>query len=200
MVSDYVAYVYYPAMLLLLCTVASCSFNPEDRLKAFENVYNSHDVEKIISFYAEDIVHEVPGQFVLNGREEMRGLAEYDKVLNMQLSFNIRNVEGDTVTCEFIVTDDWVKTAGIEQVDYNSKFVFDKGLIIKWIAEPTPETARVLGAVFKTFVKWVSEEKPEHLKEMAPEGRFIYSAENARKSLALLKEWKAATEGSRHHK
>ena len=171
------------------------SLNPKDRLKAFENTYNDHAVEEIVSFYAEDIVHEVPGQFVLKGKEEMRGLAEYDKVLNMQLSFNKCRVTGDTVTCEFIVTDDWIKTAGVEKVDYSAQFVFSKGLIVKWIAEPTAETAHALGQVFGSFVKWESENRPQQLKAMVPEGRFIYNAQNARKSLALLIEWKTTTKG-----
>lgn len=194
MMNNSVGFVVCVLLLLSLNTIISCSPKPEERIKAFEKAYNNHDVEKIMSFYAEDVVHELPGQFVLKGKEELRGLAEYDKVLNMQLSFKKYRVKGDTVTCEFVVTDDWIKTAGIEEVDYFTKFVFSKGLIIQWIAEPTPETAQTLGQVFSSIVEWASKERQQQLKEMAPEGKFIYNAANAKKSLALLKEWKETTQ------
>ncbi len=43
------------------------------------------------------------------------------------------------------------------------------------------------------LLEWASEHKPEQLAEMMPEGKFAYHAENAEKSLALLREWKEAT-------
>ncbi len=167
----------------------SCGSKLVDKVKAFENTCNSHDVEEIISLYAEDAVHEVPGQFLLRGKKELRGLAEYDSVANTHFAFQQCEVDGDTVTCEFIATDDWIKTAGIEEVYYSVVFVFSDGLIKRWIAEPTPETAQALGQVFSSFVEWASKEKPQQLQELTPEGKFIYNAENAKKSLALVQEW-----------
>lgn len=180
------------SLLLLIMTLVvtmSCGSKLVHKVKAFENTCNSHDVEEIISLYAENAVHKVPGQFLLRGKKELRGLAEYDSVSNTHFTFNQCEVEGDTVTCEFIATDDWIKTAGIEKVYYSAVFVFSNGLIRLWIAKPTPETAQALGQVFSSFVEWASKERPQQLKEMTPEGRFIYNAENAKKSLALVQEW-----------
>lgn len=174
---------------MMLVMPMSCGTRLEDKVKAFEDICNSHDVEKIISLYTEDAVHEVPGQFLLRGRKELRGLAEYDSVSNTHFFFRQCKAEEDTVTCEFIATDDWIKTVGIEEAYYAAKFVFSDGLIKQWIAEPTPETAQLLDQVFSSFAEWISKERPQQLKEMAPEGRFIYNAENAKKSLRLLREW-----------
>lgn len=184
-----------PCSLLIMTFVLtmSCRTRLEDKVKAFEDICNSHDVEKIISLYTEDAVHEVPGQFLLRGRKDLRGLAQYDSVSNTRFFFRQCEAEGDTVTCDFIATDDWIKTVGIEEAYYSAKFVFSDGLIKQWTAEPTPETAQALDQVFSSFVDWVSKEKPQQLKEMAPEGRFIYNAKNAKKSLKLLREWQEST-------
>ncbi len=174
---------------MTLVVSMSCGSKLVDKVKAFENTCNSHDVEEVISLYMEDAVHEVPGQFLLRGKRELQGLAEYDSVANTYFTFKQCEVDGDTVTCEFIATDDWIKTAGIKEAYYSAVFVFSNGLIKLWIAEPTPETAHALGRVFSSFVEWASKKRPQQLKEMTPEGRFIYNAENAKKSLALVQEW-----------
>lgn len=178
-------------MIATLAWTMTCGTKPEDKVKAFEETYNSHDVEKIMSFYADDAVHEVPGTFLLKGKKEFRDLAEYDKTLNFHLSFKQCTVKADTITCELTVTDDWTRTAGIQKVTYSSKIEFRDGLIKQWITVPTPESAQEINNLVRGLIEYASKEKPQLLKEMMPEGKFIYNAENARKLLALEQEWKA---------
>jgi ketosteroid isomerase-like protein len=162
-------------------------------LKAFEKAYNDHDVERVMSFYAEDAIHEVPGQFMLRGKEEIRGLVEYDAVSNARLSFSKYRVEGQTIMCQSTVTDDWIKAAGIEEVHYSTKLVFKDGLIQQWTAQTSPEAVQQLTKLFTSVTEWASRERPRELEELISQGDFVYSAENARKSLALLREWQKAT-------
>ena len=176
-------------IIVTLTGTMSCGPKLEDKVKAFEETYNSHDVEKIMSFYADDALHEVPGTFLLKGKKELRDLAEYDKVLNFHLSFKQCKVEGDTITCELTVIDDWTRTAGIQKVTYSSKIVFKDGLIKQWITVPTSESAQAINNLVRSLMEYASKEKPQLLKEMMPEGKFIYNAENARKLLALEQEW-----------
>lgn len=177
-------------MIATLAWIMSCGTKLEDKVKAFEETYNSHDVEKIMSFYADDAVHEGPGTFLLKGKKELRDLAEYDKTMNFRLSFKQCTVKADTITCELTVTDDWTRTAGIQKVTYSSKIVFRDGLIKQWITVPTPESAQEINNLVRSLIEYASKEKPQLLKEMMPEGKFIYNAENARKLLALEREWK----------
>lgn len=172
-------------MIVTLAWTMYCGPKLEDKVKAFEETYNSHDVEKIMSFYTDGAVHEVPGTFLLNGKKELRDLAEYDEVLNFHLSFKQCKVESNTITCELTVTDDWTRTAGIQKVTYSSKIVFKDGLIKQWITVPTQESAQAINNLVRSLIEWTSKEKPQLLKEMMPEGKFIYNAENARKLLTL---------------
>jgi len=64
----------------------ACSPNSTDLAKQYAEIYNTHDVKKIISLYAPDAVFEVVGQFTLSGKEQIRNLTQYDSVLNIQMS------------------------------------------------------------------------------------------------------------------
>lgn len=61
--------------LLYLFIIISCSKSPVDRVKEYEQVYNSHNIEKIISLHADDAV------FVIFVSDTMKG-----KCLVLQLS------------------------------------------------------------------------------------------------------------------
>jgi len=181
---------------LLLAMVLSCSPRLEERVKAFERAYNERDVEKVMSFYAEDAVHAVPGVFVAQGSEELRALTEHDAVLNTRLSLGECRTVGDTVRCELTFSSDWTTAAGIRQVRYSAAFVFSDGLIKEFVTEVSPEGAQAFSNVFNPFLAWASAEKPEQVREMMPEGEFVYSAQNAKRSLALLREWQQEMEES----
>jgi ketosteroid isomerase-like protein len=180
-------------LVLMLVATQSCSPKPENRLKDFEKAYNAHDVEKIMSFYAEDAVHEVLGQFVLRGKEKIRGLVEYDAASDARLSFTQYEVEGQTITCGFTMTDDWIKAAGMDQIHYSGTLVFRDGLIHQWTAQTSSETVQRLTDVFNAVTDWASKERPQQLEELISQGDFVYNAENAKKSLELLREWQKAT-------
>jgi hypothetical protein len=160
---------------------------------AFEKAYNDHDAEKIVSFYTEDAVHEVPGVFTVRGTQELRDLTEHDVVLNTSLSVDECETAGDTVTCRLAFMSDWTRAAGIGEVRYSARFVFSDDLIKEFTAEISPEGAEAFSSVFGPLLSWASKERPEQVKEMMPEGRFVYNAENAKRSLALLQEWQRGT-------
>lgn len=178
---------------LLLLVALSCSPKPVSVVKSFEKAYNNHDLDKLLSLYAEDISFEVVGQFMLQGKEELRSLTEYHFALNIQMSLRQYRTNGDSVVCELTETNDWLKTAGIEKAYYSATFVVNNGLIRSLRAELTPEKKQALKRVRRFLMEWALQERPGLLAEMMPEGKFVYNAKNARKSLTLLREWKQSS-------
>ncbi|MCK4329991.1 nuclear transport factor 2 family protein [candidate division WOR-3 bacterium] len=177
------------SLFFLLFMILSCAPKLENRVKAFEKAYNSHDLERIMSLYAENATFEAVGQFVLKGKEQIRDLTEYDIALNIHMSISECIAKGDTVICKLAETNDWFKTAGIKETYYSTKFVFSDGLIKLLRANATPETNQAFSQVLNPLTEWASKERPQQLAEMMPAGRFVYNAENAKKALALLQEW-----------
>ncbi|UCB51618.1 MAG: nuclear transport factor 2 family protein [Candidatus Zixiibacteriota bacterium] len=181
-------------VLLLCITVSSCSRKPLDVVKAYQHAYNSHDLGQLLPLIAEEATFQVPGHFDLKGKNDIRLVAEYDFALNIQMTLDRLTARGDTVYCELVETNDWLEAAGIDEAYYKGKFVIGKGLIRHIRGEATRETQKAFQDVLNPLLEWASEERPEQLAQMMQEGKFVYNAENAKKSLALLKEWREVTE------
>ena len=175
---------------LLLLAALSCSPKPADIVKSYQEAYNNHDLERVLALYAQNVNLERVGQVSLQGKEELRELTEYDFALNIHMSCGPCKTKGDSVMCELTETNDWLKTAGLREARYLATFVVTDGLIQSIRSERTPETAQTFMEILDPLMKWASESKPELVAEMMPEQKFVYSANNAKKSLSLLLEWK----------
>jgi len=175
---------------ILLIIPFACSPDSTDSVKRYIEIYNSHKVEEIVSLFADDAVFEAVGQYTLSGKNQIRDHTEYYSVLNIHMSISDIKTKGDTVSCNLSITNDWLKTAEIGEVYYKAIFTFEDGLIKHISAEATPETEQAFMKVLPPFMDWAKENNADLLKEMMPEGKFIYNAENARQFLALLKSWK----------
>jgi hypothetical protein len=171
-----------------------CTPDPIEILRYYAKVNNTHDVEKIVSLYAEDAIFEVDGLVSLKGINQIRDITRYDSVLNVQIIIDNIRRQADTVYCHLSETNDWLKVSEIDTAFYTVAFVFEKGLIKSINAKIEPKTAEAFRQVLSSFMTWAKVEKPKILQEMMPEGKFIYTAVNAGKNLELLKTWKAIQE------
>jgi len=170
--------------------VLSCSPKPATIVKSYVEAYNAHDLEKLLSLHSEKASFEVIGQVSLKGKNELRDLAEHDFALNIHMSLGECKTQGDSVICELTETNEWLKAAGIEEAQYSGTFVIQDGLIVSIKAKQASETERAFKMVLGPLLAWASEHRSQLVKEMMPEGKFVYNAENARKSLLLLQEFK----------
>lgn len=183
-----------PVLCLLALLALSCSPKPTSVIQSYEEAYNGHDLEKLLSLYAQDVSFDVVGQISLQGHKQLGDLAECDFALNVQLTLGQYSTRGDSVMCQLVKVNDWLKTAGIGQARYSVTFVVKNGLIASVRAEQHSDSERVIREVIAPFLEWISLERPEASAEMMPQGSFIYNAENAKKSLSLLREWKQLNE------
>ena len=181
------------SILLLLPLIFSCSQNLTQLTQHYPTVYNTRNVNDIVNLYADDAVFEVMGQFSLNGKDQIRGITKYDSVLNIKMSVSNIETVRDSVFCNLSETNDWLQIAEIGEAHYSVIFVFKDGLISKISASAKPETAKAFNNVLTTLMIWAKENRSDLLNEMMPEGKFIYNAENAMKTLTLLTEWNEST-------
>ncbi len=178
-------------ILALVSTfLISCSIDSGDLVKRYASIYNTHDVDKMVALYADDAVFELTGQLSLSGKSQLRKITEYDVAMNIHMTISDINSKGDTVFCHVKETNDWIKEAGIDNAHYKAMFVYNAGLIKLIRAEATPEPQQAFEDVSSPLLKWARENEEDLLSEMMPEGKFVYNAENARKSLKLLRLWR----------
>ncbi len=179
--------VFFAALPLLLTT--SCAPTLADRVKAFQKAANSGDVEKSLSFYADDVRFEIAGTpMVIEGKENLRKPIEEHIILNGRLTFTDTKVNGNTVTYKVKEQNDWLKAAGIDAFYYEyDQLTFKDGLIKKEIAKPTQKSMEIMAEFRKTFETWASENHGQEWAELKSEG---ITKENVHRWLAIIRQWR----------
>jgi ketosteroid isomerase-like protein len=184
--SNKIFIVFCIAFPLLLTT--SCAPSLADRVEAFQKAVNSHDIEKSLSFYADDVRFELVGTpMVIEGKENLRKPIEEQFLLNCYLTFTDIKVDGNTAIYTVKEQNDWLKAAGVDALYYEyDRITFDDGLIKKEIAKPTLESAKIMGELRESLEKWASEKHGQEWAKLNSEG---ITKENVSEWLAITRQW-----------
>ena len=182
-------------ILIMFCVVfpllltTSCAPTLANRVEAFQKAVNSHNVEKTMSFYADDVRFEIVGTpMVIEGKEELRKAIEEMCILNVNFSFTDIKADGNTVTYKVKEQSDWLKAAGIDALYYEyDQTTIDNGLIKKEIAKPTQKSTEIMDEFQESFEKWASEKQGQEWTKLKSEG---VTKENVGKWLAIIRQWK----------
>jgi len=175
--------------------ILSCSSKQAERIEEFEQVVNSHNVDSILSYYAEDFQLQLGGAVVAKKREDMRPLTMWDAEVKSISDYKVLDIHGDTVLTRKTEQSEWLKLFGIDTARFEPWiFIYENGKIKKMMGAPTRESALAMERAFNEVKNWATVTHPELLEELMPEGKFIYEAEVAFKWIALLQEWNQVKE------
>jgi len=178
--------------LILTISFSSCSKpNLGDIVREHIKAVNNDDVEKNLTFFADDIVFEIFDDVKLSGKDQLRGLMESDVVNKARLTINDTKVEGDTVIVKLKEKNEGYRLLGIEESPFKAIYKFRGRLLEKVKLEGTPAGAKLYDEKYKRFAEWASKEHPEEFKKQETGG---YTAEDCRLYLSLLKEWRDKTQ------
>lgn len=181
-------------ILIIFCVVfpllltTSCAPALVKRVEAFQKATNSHDVEKTMSFYADDVKFEITGTpLVIEGKEKLRKAIEEQFILNVHFTFTDIKADGNTVTYKVKEQSDWLKAMGVDALNYEyDQTTFENGLIKKEIAKPTQKSTEIMDEFRKSFEKWASENQGQEWAKLKSEG---ITKENVNRWLALIRQW-----------
>gem|GEM_PF-385540 len=181
-------------LMLLPLLVLSCSSDLMNQLQIYEDAHNSHDVERALLCFTDDIRFEMVGSWIRQGKEEMREYEEWDAAVNSHFTFRDIRISGDTIFCRLTERNDWFRLAGIDAIDYTrARITFRDGLIEGIIAEQTEESMIATQQGFQSFIQWAARERIYELVELMRGIEFVFAKENATAWLTLLQEWRVAT-------
>lgn len=177
--------------VLLVFLNSSCSPTLVGRVHAMKDAHNRGDIEKELSFFADDVRCDFSGSFVINGKEELRKVVEGNSVFNSRMTFTDCKESGNMVTCKVTEYNDMLKAAGLDPVYYEvSEHIFEKGLIKELRAKPAEENVRALREFREGFGKWISESRPKDSTELKTVG---ITKQNVDKWLVLIRQWREET-------
>jgi len=168
----------------------SCSTDNNYIVENYIKIHNSHDVQKSLSYYSDDITFELVGTWIKSGRKEIKSLEEWDSAVSSNLKLSLFKTSGDTLFYTAKEKNDWFTAIGIGKINYDSVlFILKNGKINKIIAIPSPEINVKIGKAMNSIMTWAAQTNIS-LSDLIPNGKFIYSKESAKKWLVLLKEWR----------
>ena len=186
-------YRFFNKLFVVLCVscvflVSSCAPTLVGRVHAMRDAHNRGDVEKELSFFADDVRCEFGDSFVINGKEELRGAIEQNALFNSRMNFADCRESGNTVSCKVTEQNDMLKAAGIGPVYYEfSEHTYEEGLIKSVRARPTQESSRIMREFREAFVQWASDKRPQEWTKLGAEG---VTKENVTQWLALIRQWR----------
>ncbi|MHC4692649.1 MAG: nuclear transport factor 2 family protein [Planctomycetota bacterium] len=179
---------YFLFMLLL---TASCKPNLDETIEAYQEARNNGDVEKVMSFYTEDIRYEVVGQWKVTGKEKLKDRVEIDAVLNIHLIFTDIKSSENKVTCKVEEQSDLLKVGGVDTLYYEFReFIFEDGLIKEVKTQVTRDGLDALRDIQTAFTKWAVENRKEEYEELRKER--VVDKDIFVKWLALMRQWREA--------
>ncbi len=169
--------------------ITSCEPTLINKVKAFQEAINNHDIEKSMSFYADDVRFELLGTpMVIEGRENLRKPIEEQFILNNHLTLTDIKADGNTVTCKVKEQNDMLKAAGIDALHYDyNRLTFKDGLIKQEIAKPTQETLKIMAEFREPFEKWASEKRTQQWAKLKSKG---ITKENVSEWLDITRQWR----------
>jgi hypothetical protein len=190
-------YRFFNKLFVVLCCscilpVTSCAPTLVERIHAMKDAHNRGDIEKELSFFADDVRCEFGGSFVINGKEELRKAVEQNALLRSRMTFTDCEENGNTVTCKVREQNDMLKAAGLGPVYYEfSEQTYENELIRGVKARPTQESIQMMRDFREAFGQWASDAYPQEWAGLRDEG---VTKENVNKWLALVRTWREEKE------
>lgn len=186
-------------MVVLIMTPCfiNCSKHqkPENLIITYQNVFNQHNVDSLMVLYSDDIKFSIPNMRMnISGIEAMRGIAEYDSVLQTMMKISNISVKADTVFCSLQEKNEWLITVGISSANYpNTKILFHENKITYFETNLSDSSLKEFGYVMGSLIPWARENYPIELDAIIPESGFKFDTENGIRFLELSKKWKEST-------
>jgi len=188
-------FVLWNITLLSCMTIlaGSCTPSLTSQVRAMERAHNLHQLDKELSFYADDARFEMQDGSTVQGKDELRKFFTVDVLLNNSLAFSDISIVGNTVVCKVEEKNDMWQALGMEKVYGRCEIVFKNGLIQE-IRDPNSalsESEAELDKADEAFSAWADKNRPEEVARLLGGKPFKgLTPETALDWLKLAREWK----------
>ncbi len=183
-------YILWVGLMLLGC---SRPVPDKEILDVYLEKHRAGDVEGLLALHTEDVIFYLPGQPPLQGRQALRGLLEWDRVMESRLEFGQMHARGDTQWVDSVVERSrFFRLLGLAEVEYfpGTYFVFREGKIARvHVAKMNLQKHPKSIQRYEQFVQWLEKTQPHIYRKLLPRGKYRYNEENAREWLRWLEAW-----------
>jgi hypothetical protein len=160
------------------------------RVKGYVAAINAHDVDRALSYFADELRFVTPDTEATLDRRDLRGMLDWDAATGSAVSYEQLAWEGEIVTALFTERNDFYKLLGIPERRYQATFVFEGESIASLRLEPASDNGPSLAEALAPVLSWASTEHGDVLREIYPDGNLVLSENSAREWLQLLRAWR----------
>ncbi len=176
-------------LVLIFCN--SCNSILDEQLKLLEEAHNSHDIERLLSFYTDDARFVLVDGWIAEGKDKLRERFEWDFAMHGSLHFFDYQINQDTITCQVEERNDFFTLLDIDVVNYEySKFIFADGLIREIQAKVSQQSIETIDNALSDFMIWATAERTLELEELMADGNLLFTADKAEKWMILLQTYR----------
>jgi len=164
------------------------------QFEVYFKTLNDHKIEKTLSFLSDDFhLHFTEYDFTID-KTGLINVLGWDKGVNGKVSYEKLIAEGDSITGVFTERNDFFNLIGIEELKATITYTFDRsGMIVKQTYTPLPNQPSFQDNM-RPAIEWARTNRPGELNEIYPQNQMQFNREMAERWVALLKEWKTATQ------
>jgi hypothetical protein len=179
-------------LFIIVAFLLGCAKQPSDPEKVLDNYIktaNEHNIDKVKDMYADSIVWYF-GPFTFKGKEEAIAPLEFDKGANTKLIHTNISVNGDTVDCDLLETNNVISALGIPGLNHFPRFIIKDGLINLILSRKPPTEYEAYADSVTKFSAWLSKYSPNIYEQFWPKGKFNFSEETGRIMPAEVLKWR----------
>jgi hypothetical protein len=167
------------------------------RVKVIAKTHASGDLDKLLSYLADDYTRVDVATGETLGREAVEAMLEWEIALHGRFTYDDLSWEGATVTGLFEETNDLYDLLRIEPQRYRMVFTFEGDLLREQRVETLESNGPGLDEAMAPFLDWASGRRADALARVYRDGRFIYGGPEAEGCMELLTDWRSERKASR---
>ena len=186
-------FIFFVMFFMTSCSTRTKVDMMQQTFESYRNALNNHDVEKSLSFLAEDFKLVFVDFDMTMTKEQVVDVLGWDAGANTKVTHGELQVFENTIASIFSEQNDFLKLIDILELKAKIAYEFgEDGLIKQQLYEALPNQPSFEKRMGPA-VEWAMEHRKEELAIIYPNNQMVFNEEMARRWVALLQEWRTAT-------
>ena len=165
----------------------------QQTFESYRNALNNHDIEKALSFLAENFKLVFIDFDMTMTKEQVVDVLGWDAGANGKVTHGELQIFENTIASIFSEQNDFLKLIDIPELKAKITYEFgEDGLIEQQLYEALPNQPSFEKRM-RPAVEWAMVHRKEELAVIYPHNQMVFNEEMARRWVALLQEWHTAT-------
>jgi hypothetical protein len=162
----------------------------------YMSALNAHDVDRVMGFYAPEMVQRRSGKVVKRTREDLRNIREWERPMEARFDYELVRVGNDSLTARLLETNKLYTALDVRR-PMVSEYRFRDGKIVEMHLREIGKTGRVWADARAELESWLGAKPASETAGVLREGRLAFDGEGGRKLVPFLAEYRKATDAAR---